>query len=51
MVFLLYFAEPETISVQDAVDTLHIDMNLDEFKTFGGEFIPKGSSIKRDLPA
>jgi len=51
MTFQLLFAKPEEISHrQDSTDTLHIDLNLQSFTSVEGEFIPQGSSIKRDLP-
>jgi len=52
LVLQLLFASPEKISaVEGQTDTLHVTLNLEDFTTEEGKFIPRNSLIKRNLPA
>ena len=52
LVFRLKFADPSLISATDgATDTLFVTLNMKQFTTQDGQFIPDGSKIKRNVPA
>ncbi len=49
--FQLLFTEPETISVdENSIDSIFVNLNLEEFTTAKGYAIPAGSMVDHHLP-